>query len=186
MRRSHRAPWLAVGAVCFGAFTGQLDASIVTLTFPPVARQSGAPPAKVQWVSQAYLPVSPVGLTWTLFLAGLGLGVFIPASDTAIMSAPAGAPAGALGGLVNLARGTGTALGVCIVTLALHLAQRPGGPDPRPALAMLAVAATAASLTALAGRRMEFRPVKPIMRRKVVGDSPGGRAQEGEGPGAFG
>jgi len=33
--RAHRlAPWLAVGTACFGAFMGQLDASIVTLAFP--------------------------------------------------------------------------------------------------------------------------------------------------------
>jgi hypothetical protein len=38
--REHRlAPWLAVATVCFGAFMGQLDASIVTLAFP---RWSGA------------------------------------------------------------------------------------------------------------------------------------------------
>jgi hypothetical protein len=34
IRESRRAPWLAVSVVCFGAFMGQLDASIVTITFP--------------------------------------------------------------------------------------------------------------------------------------------------------
>ena len=54
--RSHpRAPWLAVGVVCFGAFMGQLDASIVTLTFKPMEREFAAPLAGVQWVSLAYL-----------------------------------------------------------------------------------------------------------------------------------
>jgi MFS family permease len=56
--RSHpRAPWLAVGVVCFGAFMGQLDASIVTLTFRPMEHDFGAPLAAVQWVSLAYLLV---------------------------------------------------------------------------------------------------------------------------------
>ncbi len=56
--RSHpRAPWLAVGVVCFGAFMGQLDASIVTLTFRPMERGFGDPLAAVQWVSLAYLLV---------------------------------------------------------------------------------------------------------------------------------
>jgi MFS family permease len=56
--RSHpRAPWLAVGVVCFGAFMGQLDASIVTLTFRPMERDFGDPLAAVQWVSLAYLLV---------------------------------------------------------------------------------------------------------------------------------
>lgn len=55
VRSNPRAPWLAVGVVCFGAFMGQLDASIVTLTFRPMERSFGAPLAAVQWVSLAYL-----------------------------------------------------------------------------------------------------------------------------------
>jgi MFS family permease len=54
--RAHpRAPWLAVAVVCFGAFMGQLDASIVTLTFRPMEHDFGDPLAAVQWVSLAYL-----------------------------------------------------------------------------------------------------------------------------------
>jgi len=55
VRRYPRAPWLAVGVVCFGAFMGQLDASIVTLTFRPMEHEFGAPLAAVQWVSLGYL-----------------------------------------------------------------------------------------------------------------------------------
>jgi len=56
--REHRlAPWLAVWTVCFGAFMGQLDASIVTLAFPALQRQFAARLAGVQWVSLAYLLV---------------------------------------------------------------------------------------------------------------------------------
>ncbi|HEX6499789.1 MAG TPA: MFS transporter [Micromonosporaceae bacterium] len=51
------APWFAVGTVCFGAFMGQLDASIVTLAFPSLQRQFHAGLAGVQWVSLAYLLV---------------------------------------------------------------------------------------------------------------------------------
>jgi MFS family permease len=54
--REHRlAPWLAVGTVCFGAFMGQLDASVVTLAFPALQRHFGVGLAGVQWVSLAYL-----------------------------------------------------------------------------------------------------------------------------------
>jgi EmrB/QacA subfamily drug resistance transporter len=54
--REHRlAPWFAVGTVCFGAFMGQLDASVVTLAFPALQRQFGVGLAGVQWVSLAYL-----------------------------------------------------------------------------------------------------------------------------------
>jgi MFS family permease len=49
------AHWLAVAAVCLGAFMGQLDASIVTLTFPALSRQFDASLAAVQWVSLSYL-----------------------------------------------------------------------------------------------------------------------------------
>ena len=49
------APWLAVATVCFGAFMGQLDASVVTLAFPALQRQYGVALAGVQWVSLAYL-----------------------------------------------------------------------------------------------------------------------------------
>ncbi len=56
MVREHRlAPWFAVATVCFGAFMGQLDASIVTLAFPALQRQFSAGLAGVQWVSLAYL-----------------------------------------------------------------------------------------------------------------------------------
>ncbi|MFJ5673699.1 MFS transporter [Streptomyces sp. NPDC093097] len=54
--RTHpRAWWLAVATVCFGAFMGQLDASIVTLTYSSLASDFGASLASVEWVSLAYL-----------------------------------------------------------------------------------------------------------------------------------
>lgn len=60
--REHRhAGWFAVATVCFGAFMGQLDASIVTLAFPAMQHDFGQPLAAVQWVSLAYL-LTLVGL----------------------------------------------------------------------------------------------------------------------------
>jgi hypothetical protein len=44
-----------VSVICFGAFMGQLDASIVTITFPAMQREFSAPVAAVQWVSLSYL-----------------------------------------------------------------------------------------------------------------------------------
>lgn len=55
VRRHPLAPWFAVATVCFGAFMGQLDASIVTLAFPALQRQFGTGLAAVQWVSLGYL-----------------------------------------------------------------------------------------------------------------------------------
>src|ERR1700752_5018319 len=66
VRESRLAPWLAVGVVCFGAFMGQLDASIVTITFPAMERDFGVPVAAVQWVSLIYL----LGLVALLAPAG--------------------------------------------------------------------------------------------------------------------
>ncbi|MGO9194106.1 MAG: MFS transporter [Streptosporangiaceae bacterium] len=55
-----------MGVVCFGAFMGQLDASIVTITFPAMERDFSVPVAAVQWVSLIYL----LGLIAMLALAG--------------------------------------------------------------------------------------------------------------------
>jgi MFS family permease len=57
IREHPLAPWLAVAAVCLGAFMGQLDASVVTVAFPALQRQFGTGLASVQWVSLAYLLV---------------------------------------------------------------------------------------------------------------------------------
>jgi MFS family permease len=66
IRENPRAPWLAVGVVCFGAFMGQLDASIVTITFPAMEHDFAVPVAAVQWVSLVYL----LGLVALLAPAG--------------------------------------------------------------------------------------------------------------------
>jgi len=66
IREHHLASWFAVGTVCFGAFMGQLDASVVTVAFPALQRQFGTGLAAVQWVSLAYL----LALTTLLVPAG--------------------------------------------------------------------------------------------------------------------
>lgn len=56
--REHRyAPWFAVGAVCVGAFLGQLDASIVTVALPAIRDDLHVSLGAVEWVSLAYLLV---------------------------------------------------------------------------------------------------------------------------------
>lgn len=61
VREHPLAGWFAVATVCFGAFMGQLDASITTLAFPAMQREFQQPLASVQWVSLAYL-IALVGL----------------------------------------------------------------------------------------------------------------------------
>ena len=69
IREHPLAPWFAVATVCFGAFMGQLDASVVTVAFPALQRQFGTGLAATQWVSLAYLLV----LTALLVPAAAGL-----------------------------------------------------------------------------------------------------------------
>ena len=63
VRENRRAPWFAVGVVCFGAFMGQLDASIVAITFPAMEHEFAAPVAAVQWVACAAMGASATGFT---------------------------------------------------------------------------------------------------------------------------
>jgi MFS family permease len=57
IRESPRARWYVVGAVCVGAFMGQLDVSIVTLALPHIGASLNASAGEVRWVSLSYLLV---------------------------------------------------------------------------------------------------------------------------------
>ncbi|WP_372515763.1 MFS transporter [Streptantibioticus silvisoli] len=85
-------------------------------------------------------------LAGALGLLGSGLGVFTPANNTLVMAAFPVGRSGTGGGLVNMARGLGTALGVALVALALHLASPAGA-----AAALLAVAVAALAPAVRAG-----------------------------------
>jgi hypothetical protein len=83
----------------------------------------------------------PFGTGWLLAglgVLGVGLGVFTPANNSMIMMSVPTSIAGTGGGLVNLTRALGTALGVALVTLALHLSA-----SPLPAVGILLAAAAA-------------------------------------------
>jgi MFS family permease len=54
--REHPRAWIAaVATVCFGAFMGQLDASVVALTYHRIGTDFRASLSTVQWVSLSYL-----------------------------------------------------------------------------------------------------------------------------------
>jgi multidrug resistance protein len=56
--RRHPLGWVAaVATVCFGAFMGQLDASVVALTYHAIGSSFGASLRAVQWVTLSYLAV---------------------------------------------------------------------------------------------------------------------------------
>jgi EmrB/QacA subfamily drug resistance transporter len=57
VREHPHAQWLAVIAVCVGAFMGQLDASIVTVALPDIRDDLHVSLGAVEWVSLSYLLV---------------------------------------------------------------------------------------------------------------------------------
>jgi MFS family permease len=106
--------------------------------------------------ASVFMPVTVRTVIPELALAGLGLGVFVPANNTLIMRSTADSSASLLGGLVSMARGIGTTLGISLMALALHLGDADrgyaGSMQARPAFIMLAVVSAAAAAIALAGR----------------------------------
>jgi hypothetical protein len=89
----------------------------------------------------------PAALTViALALLGAGLGAYIPANNAQIMAAVPASDAATAGGMVNMTRGLGTALGVAVVTLGLHAGTHLGHADGgRLAIAALTAAALAAT-----------------------------------------
>lgn len=118
--------------------------------------------AAVGVVVLAALVAVPLTATWLvplLTILGAALGLFTPANNSLVMRAVPRHVAGTGGGLLNMTRSLGTALGVAAVTLALHL--RPGGDrlfdGPRTALLVLAVAEAVALVSA---RLLPRRPAQ--------------------------
>jgi len=109
--------------------------------------------------SAIFTPVTQPTVVAQLALAGLGLGIFVPANNTVIMRAAADSSASLLGGLVNMARGIGTTLGISLMALALHVGSRgksghgyAESAQARPAFILLAVVSAVAAAIALASR----------------------------------
>lgn len=105
-------------------------------------------------------PTAPAWVASWLAVLGLGLGVYIPANNSSIMGAIPASLSATGGGLVNMARGLGTALGIAVVALSLHLVDTAGDSSsgPRLAMAVLAVFAAASAGTALADRNRGVAP----------------------------
>ncbi|MBV9025036.1 MAG: MFS transporter [Streptomycetaceae bacterium] len=103
------------------------------------------------------MAATPLNSGWPtplLALLGLGLGTFIPANNSLIMGGIPASSSGTGGGLVNMARGLGTALGVALITLALHLApQRGMFAGPRCAVVVLLAASLLTAAAAWLGPR---------------------------------
>jgi hypothetical protein len=87
-----------------------------------------------------------------LGLLGAGLGIYTPANNAEIMAAVSARDAAAAGGMVNMTRGIGTALGVAGVTLALHAGELLRSPEAGRGLSMAVLAAAALAGTWAAAR----------------------------------
>lgn len=139
------------------------------------------------------VPLTAGLLAVVLAVVGLGLGTFTPANNAMIMAAIPRRSSGTGGGLVNMARGLGTALGVALVTLALHLGERYGPAGgalaggtgaARWAAAVLVAAAAVAAAAAWFGPRPPGR--RPDGNGNGAGDADGARggsACAGRAPG---
>lgn len=104
----------------------------------------------------------------SLALLGAGLGAYIPANNTQIMAAVPASDAATVGGMVNMTRGLGTALGVAVVTLGLHVGAHLGHANgERLAIAALTTAALAATWAGI--RPPPHPPAAPSTRPTTHG-----------------
>ena len=102
-----------------------------------------------------FVALTPTSLVPLLVLIGFGLGVFTPSNNTLIMGSIPERAAATGGGLLNMSRGLGTALGVALVTLALHVGSGHAGTFAGDRLAVLGllVAAVLATVSSRIGPR---------------------------------
>ncbi|MFE3501281.1 MFS transporter [Kitasatospora sp. NPDC059160] len=110
-----------------------------------VARcRAGAGLAAAGLLLFAVLPASGAAVAAPLLVAGYGLGLLLPANNALVMRAVPAECSAVGGGMVNMARSLGTALGMALSVLGVHLAgAASGGRTVLVALAAVAVAAVA-------------------------------------------
>jgi MFS family permease len=95
-----------------------------------------------------------------LAIAGIGLGVFTPPNNAAIMGSGPAHQSGMASGILNMTRGLGTSLGLALAGLAYTVGAGEGNATPHgaatgyddAAIFLTAVAAAAALIAALRGR----------------------------------
>jgi hypothetical protein len=114
-----------------------------------------------------------------LGLLGAGLGIYTPANNAEIMAAVPARDAASAGGMVNMTRGVGTALGVAVVTLGLHAGALARSADAGRTAALAALAVVALAGTWAGQRGSRTAP-------GAVGPESGGLESGGPGSGALG
>ena len=144
---------LVLTALPAGFALAALTAERVVPSRPRARGLAGAVACVAAAGALAVAPSSPVWVAAWLALLGLGLGVFIPSNNHAIMGAIPARASATGGGLVNMGRGLGTALGVAAVTFSLHVTRAAGVvAGARLALGVLAAFALVAVATAVVDR----------------------------------
>jgi MFS family permease len=106
-----------------------------------------------------------------LGLLGVGLGIYTPANNAEIMAVIPAGNAATAGGMVNMTRGIGTALGVAIVTLGLHIGRTVAGQSSAGQTVSMAVLAVAALAATWAGVGRSGRTVvqdEPVVQDPVI------------------
>ncbi|MFC6598512.1 MFS transporter [Kitasatospora paranensis] len=98
----------------------------------------------------AVLPLSAVLAPLPLAVAGYGLGLLLPANNALVMRAIPAKSSAVGGGMVNMVRSLGTALGTALPVLGVHVAGAVAG--GRAVLALLTVTALAAVRLCVPGR----------------------------------
>ncbi|MFF0295817.1 MFS transporter [Kitasatospora sp. NPDC004614] len=110
--------------------------------------RAGALAAAAGLLALAALPAPGAGTTvLPLLVTGYGLGLLLPANNALVMRAIPAQSSAVGGGLVNMVRSLGTALGTALPVLAVHLAG-PASGGRAVLLLLAAVAALAARLSA--------------------------------------
>jgi len=92
---------------------------------------------------------SPGLVAVLLLLMGVFLGLVIPANNATVMEAVPASVSAVTGGMVNVARALGTALGVAVAAMGLHVAELHNWVGPQVVLGGLAVCSIALAATTL-------------------------------------
>jgi MFS family permease len=92
---------------------------------------------------------SPGLVAMLLLLIGAFLGLVIPANNATVMAAVPASASAVTGGMVNVARALGTALGVAVAAMGMHVAMLHHWVGPQVVLGALAVCSIALGATTL-------------------------------------